>query len=456
MPRRIRIGLVFAVAVVLGFPTAAWVTGIVVEKQNEADEQRRLGETPYVVRTKRDYRRGVFSSVEHATYQLSLPTAKGGPVTSPSGSWHLTTHCVIHHGPLPQLRTLALATADCDLELPPELGQSIKAALGGKPPVELRIRTGWLGSSTTAFTSPAFTLKLENGATVNWRGFDGTMAASRGLATWSGSLTAPGLTVDHASTHAEIGTLILTADMRRAYDTLDVGSVSLKAAGAVVRSADDDTNLVLKGVTVSGVSSQNGDYVDSAVELAVDTLEAKQFSATRVGYAFRLNHAHGPSLAALSKAMREVQREALTGSHEAFQAKLRDSFREHGIDVLSHDPVLEIPRIGFAMPEGEARLSARLSAPGLTREELQGPTLPATILRHLQAEADLGIDAALLDKLLSRNQNADAVRQRLAALERQGYVKQAGGRYAVHLSYERGRTVVNGLPFPSAGAQAKP
>ena len=453
MPRRIRIGLVIAVAVVLAYPTAAWVIGIVVEKQNEADAQKKLGETPYVVRTKRDYQRGIFSSVEHSTYQFSLPMAKDASGNSPLGSWHLTTHCVIYHGPLPRLRTLALATADCDLELPPELGQNVKAALGGKPPVELRIRMGWLGGSTSAFTSPALTLKLENGTTVSWRGIDGSVEAARGLATWSGSFTAPGLTVDHASTHAEIGTLTFTADMRRVYETLDIGKASVKLAAATVHSGDLDKEVVLKGVTITAVSSQSGDYVDSSVELAVDAVEAKQFSATRVGYAFRLNHAHGPSLAALSKAMRDVQREALTGSRDAFQAKLRDSFREHGIDVLSHDPVLEIPRIGFAMPEGEARLSARLSAPGLTREELQGPVLAAAILRHLQAEADLAIDTALLDKMLSGNQNRGAVQQRLAALQRQGYVKQAGSRYTVHVTYEHGKTVVNGLPFPPAGPQ---
>lgn len=451
MPRRIRIGLIIALALVLAYPTAAWVIGIVVEKQNEADEQKKLGETPYAVRTKRDYQRGIFSSVERSTYQFSLPMAKGAAGNSPFGSWHLTTHCVIYHGPLPRLRTLALATADCDAELPPELGQNVKAALEGKPPVELHIRTGWLGGSTTAFTSPAFALKLENGATVNWRGIAGTLETGRGWSTWSGSFTAPGLTVDHASTHADIGTLTFTADMRRVYDTLDIGKASVKLAAATVHSGDLDKDVVLKGVTVSAVSSQSGDYVDSAVELAVDAVEAKQFSATRVGYAFRLNHAHGPSLAALSKAMREVQREALTANRDAFQAKLRDALREHGIDVLSHDPVLEIPRIGFTMPEGEARLSAKLSAPGLTREELQGPAMPAGILHHLQAEADLSIDAALLDKMLSGNQNGDAVRQHLATLQRQGYVKQAGSRYTVHVTYEHGKTVVNGLPFPPVG-----
>jgi hypothetical protein len=53
MSRGIRIGLIIAVAVVLTCPLAAWVIGIVVEKQNEADEQKRLADAPYIVRAKR-------------------------------------------------------------------------------------------------------------------------------------------------------------------------------------------------------------------------------------------------------------------------------------------------------------------------------------------------------------------------------------------------------------------
>jgi uncharacterized protein YdgA (DUF945 family) len=105
------------------------------------------------------------------------------------------------------------------------------------------------------------------------------------------------------------------------------------------------------------------------------------------------------------------------------------------------------------MPEGEARLSAKLSAPGLTPDELQGPALRVALLKHLQVTADLAIDAALLDKLLSGNKNAAMVHQQLATLEKQGYLKTAGTQYTAHFSYEQGRLVVNGLPFPPRGAR---
>lgn len=437
----------------LAYPISAWVIGIIIERHSDANAQKALADAPYLAIAKREYHRGIFSSTVQTTYHLSLPVAKAAFVKNSLDSWQLTVRSVIHHGPLPGLRTVALATVDSDLELPAQVSQSVKAVLGGRSPLEAHGRIGWFGGATTSFTSPAFTLKLENGATVNWRGISGTGTSSDGLATWSGNAAAPGLTVDYGATHAEVGTVSFTADMRRIYDTLNIGKVSLKVAGATVHSGELDRDLTLKGLTLGMVSSQSGDYVDSAVELIADVLETKQFSASQIGYAVSFNHVHGPSLAALTTAIRQGQREALGADKEAWQAKLRDSFRDHGIDVLLHEPVIEIPRIGFVMPEGEMRLSAKLSAPGLKREDLQGPALAAAILQHLKARADLSVDVALLDKLLPSNQNRAALQQQLDTLQRQGYVQRAGTQYRVHIEYERGKTVVNGQSFPPVRPQ---
>ena len=452
MARKLFIASIILFVVVMAYPAASWVTGFFVERQNEANQQKALAAAPYVARTLHDYRRGIFSSVEQSTYQLSLPTPKSAAGKMTLGPWQLTTRCVIRHGPLPGLRAFALATADCAFDLP-EVSGDLSNALSGKALLETHAHMDWSGGSTATLASPSFTLKLAKGATVNWRGITGTVHAGRGMATWSGNIMTPGLTFDEGAAHSEIGAINLTADMRRVYDTLNIGAFSLKLAGASIHTADPDKDLAVKGVTIGGLSGQNGDYLDLGADLAVDAVEAKQFSATCIGYAFRLEHAHGPSLAALIQAMREAQRKGLAGDPDALQSKLADAFREHGADLLSHDPVIEIPRIGFAMPEGEARLSAMLSAPGLTPDELQGPTLRVALLKHLQVAADLAIDAALLDKLLSGNKNAATVHQQLATLEKQGYVKAAGTQYTAHISYQQGRLVVNGLPFPPRGAR---
>lgn len=450
MPRRITIALISAAVVVLAYPITAWVIGFIVESQINANEQRVIAEAPYVVVVKRDYHRGIYTSTEETTYQLSLPLAQGAS-KNPFEQLRLTVRHRIHHGPLPRLQAFALATVDSDVELPAAVNQDVRAMLGGRSPVELHTRMGWLGGSTSSFNSPAFTLKLDSGTAVTWQGISGTVEASRGLAAWSGSIRAPGLTIDGESTHAELGMLTFSADMRRVYDTLATGKASFKMASATIRSPGDNGDVVLKGLTLRMLSSQKGDYLDSGGELAAETLEAKQFSATHLGFAFSFNHLHGPSLAALTTAVRDLQREALTGNRDVLKTKLSDTFREHGIDVLLHDPVVEVPRIGFVMPEGEMHLSANARAPGLTREELQGPALKAAILQHLQAQADLRVDAALMDRLLSANANGHAAQQQLVTLERQGYLKHEGSQYTVHIAYQSGKLSVNGQPFPPVG-----
>jgi uncharacterized protein YdgA (DUF945 family) len=116
-----------------------------------------------------------------------------------------------------------------------------------------------------------------------------------------------------------------------------------------------------------------------------------------------------------------------------------------------HEPVLSIERLSFAAPEGEFRLSAKLAIPGLSEQELQGPAAMAALMMHLDATAQLRVDAPLLDKLLQ----ADGKRELtsvLDQLERQGYLRRDGNAYTTSLVYHAGALTINGLPYgPMAG-----
>jgi hypothetical protein len=59
--------------------------------------------------------------------------------------------------------------------------------------------------------------------------------------------------------------------------------------------------------------------------------------------------------------------------------------------------------------------------------------------------------AAWVIGMVVGNQNGAAALQRLATLQRQGYVKEAAAQYTIHVTYEHGKTVVNALPFPPVG-----
>ncbi len=166
---------------------------------------------------------------------------------------------------------------------------------------------------------------------------------------------------------------------------------------------------------------------------------------------------HGPSLAALTDDLRAAQRDAYTttgtdatAAASAQTKKFLEVFRKDGVDILLHDPVFELPHIGFVTPEGELRMSAKFTAPGLKREDFQGEgrATMAAIVQHLQASADLRVDTALLDKLLEGNPNSDKVAAQARALEGQGYITRDGNALTAHLVFEHGKLSVNGHPFP--------
>jgi uncharacterized protein YdgA (DUF945 family) len=158
------------------------------------------------------------------------------------------------------------------------------------------------------------------------------------------------------------------------------------------------------------------------------------------------------------KAIRDAQaqetRASQTSNTPPSQAemaqKMLAAFQTSGIDILTRDPVVEIPRVGFTTPDGAAQLSVKLSAPGLTRADLSGDpnALKIAVIRHLQGSADARIDTDLLDKLLDSTGKAENVTAQLQGLQRQGYIKLEGKALTTHITYQSGQLKVNDLPFP--------
>jgi Bacterial protein of unknown function (DUF945) len=160
-------------------------------------------------------------------------------------------------------------------------------------------------------------------------------------------------------------------------------------------------------------------------------------------------HLYGPTLAVMTKAMRASG--VSTGvPTQPLTAAALETLKKNGIELLLHEPIISISRVGFVMPEGELRLSATASEPGLKREDIEnrdGPQFQAALIEHLNVVADLRIDAALLTRLLANNARKDAVNAQIASLERQGYIKRDGTALTSHVTFVGGSIAVNGKPY---------
>jgi uncharacterized protein YdgA (DUF945 family) len=215
--------------------------------------------------------------------------------------------------------------------------------------------------------------------------------------------------------------------------------------------------MALRKVALTGGSNVQGEYIDMDARIDADSLELPQFSATRVGYEFRATHVHAASLAALNKSFMALQADS-TNTTTPDLDRLQQVLKTDGVEILMRDPVFELPRIGFAMPEGELLVAIKASFHGLTRNEIEGSPNDAkvAVAKHVQASADVRIDTALLDKLLDSSGKGDRFAAPLQGLQRQGYLKLDGKALTTHLTYEGGQLKVNGLFFPAVGGMPQP
>jgi uncharacterized protein YdgA (DUF945 family) len=453
--RRIRILLIVVVVVALAYPAAAWVLGMSVEHQWHERERLAMEQVPYIEVVKSDYRRGIYSSTEEVTYALGGPTLRSLRATGKldlGDNGQFTVQNTVHHGPLPQLRTFAPATVDTEIRLPAELAKNLALALGtSKGTLTIHTRMNWLGGSTTLVKSNAFHSKVQDGGELDWRGLDARIELGRQFGTETIDLTAPGLNLQGPQSSASFANLAIKIDAQTAFDTLTVGTAHLSLGRIDVEQPAKALKATMQDLTFESKSSISGDYMNSDGSIGIDNLQAGKFSATRLFYEQHLGHLHGPSAAAMSKALRVTQKDDSTNSTPVdYTKQFAEAFRTYGIDIMVHDPVLELPRIGFTTPDGELLVSLHATTPGVTRADLDvaPPLLGAALVKHLQASLDVRIDTALLDKLLDSTGKGDTIAVQMQGLQRQGYLKLDGKALTTHLTFQSGHLKVNDLPFP--------
>jgi len=442
------------VVVALAYPAAAWLLGLSVAHQWEAREQHTLEQFPYIAVVKRDYRRGVYSSTEEVTYGLGgsiLQSVRASGHSEWAGNVRFTVRNTIHHGPLPQLRAFAPATVDTQIVLPPEISAKLAAALGNKGELTIHTRMKWFGGGTTIAKISPFQIQTPQGGEFTWRGVDARADFGRDNDSHVGAFDSPGFSLKGPAANVNFGRFQLNDDMQRAFEAMNVGTVHVALADLGIELPNKDFKLTLQNIALDAKSQVTGEYLSTAATLSTGALQAQSFAATRIDYEFHLDHLHGPSAAALTQAIRAAQAEAISSSPPADPGpKIMEAFKTSGMDILLHDPVLDIQHTGFTTPDGQLVLAIKATVPGITRADLDGnpQLLIASLLKFLHATVDVRIDTALLDKLLDSSGKGDSITAQLQRLQRQGYIKLDGKALTTHLVYENRRLTVNDLPFP--------
>jgi uncharacterized protein YdgA (DUF945 family) len=445
--------ILFAIGgiLVLSYPGIAWVTGVAIESRIQHNEQRTIAQVPYLTLVSREYHRGVYHSTETATYGFRIPALQAAGAAAgaalPAGAT-ITVASNIQHGPFPGLHTPALATVDSTLVVPPALQQQLSGVLGSKPVLEVHTTIGFFGGASARVASPAFSLRLPDGSSLAWGGLTGTVTATRNQARWSGQLSAPRLALQGAQGGIELAGLEYTGAHEKALDELYVGTGTFtieRVDGKAPRLGD----YSLQRISVTTTAKAAGEFFDIRADVATDAAQIASVSLKNVMYSESFEHVHGPSLASMVQAIRVAEQQSGLNRTQ-LQTGMQDAVRQYGGDLLLHDPVINIRQVSFTMPEGSFLLSAKLSAPGLSRADLQWPAVIVAVETHAQATADLKVDNGLVQRLLAMGGSNPKVAAQLASLEQQGYLTAGASNVTTHLEFSGGRLTLNGHAFPPA------
>ncbi len=451
MNRTSQILLVAGALLGASYPGFAWLTGLLVEHQIERTEGQVTRDEPYVRILGRNYRRGVYRSSEVITYEFRLPPT--APITATAAlpsSFTLTVRSEITHGPFPDLRGTGLATIDSTLILPASARQEISKVIGSRPIVRARTRIGWFGSTRSTMTSPAFDWRGADGSTFAWSGLTAVMRGRRDLSSWSGRITAPGLTLRSADgARLELRDFAFSGRARRVFGAIFAGHNRIAVARLDGIAPRTGMAYALRQAAFTSRTDVHGAFLDMRFKLSSDAAQFGKVSLSHVVYSVGVEHLDGAALARLTRAVRAAESQA-SGNATLLQAQLQRTLRRYGGPLLLHDPVLKIRRMGFTMPEGTLALSATVSAPGLSASDLGWPALIPALETHGQLTADLSIDDALLRKFMASHGAASGAAARITALERQGYLKARASTETLHLRFAAGRLTLNGEPFPPA------
>lgn len=437
--------------IVLAYPGIAWMTGIAIESRIQHREQQLLDQAPYLRLVSREYHRGVYRSTEIATYGLGHSALKalkmtGGAPALPALT--LTVASTIEHGPLPGLHAVALATVDSTLIVPAAVQKELAGILGSTPVLQAHTSIGFFGGASSSLTSPAFNLPLADGTTLAWGGLTSSMTTSGSGASWSGQLTAPRLALRGPQGGLELSGLEYSGSQKKAFDDLYLGTGNLtleQLKGSSARSGE----YSLERISVASTSKPDGEFFDLRVDASMDAASIAAVQLKNLTYSESFEHIDGPSFAAMMRAIRVAQRQ-IGGNPAQFQADLHAALRQYGVQILLHDPVLDIRRLSFAMPEGSLLLSARISAPGLSSSDLQWPAAIAALQKRVNLTADLRVDNGLLRKLLAMGGANPKISAQLTSFEQQGYLTAGSAAVTTHVDFSGGKLTLNGHPFPPA------
>lgn len=481
--------LAVTAALALAYPAASYLSGKRLEtKLTQTSDAATMFPTFKVV--KQNYQRGLFSSVQESTYEFSLPNsdkivpmslAEDEPAENNQEMKqdqaaeqmpHLASNVItkplqftiinrIQHGPIPGIFGVGAGKVDTEIVLPEEARTEIKKIFGDKKFLNIRTILNYSGGGTIYADSPAVTSII--GTTqdkLNWKGIKLEASFDEGYNKFNYVVQTDGAQIEATDAKAntiihnvQIGKIKLSGDSQRVYPKsfMFLGNVTFSIDSVnYSNSAKADSGFSLKNLLVASDSKIKNDLIDMSVKMGIDQIQANKKDIGAFHYDYSLKRLHAPSLHKFSEMLMKAN-QSPKGPEQVLA--LQKSFKELGMDILKHDPILSLDRLSLTGKNGEIKGSADVKIVNFQPEDLENPMM---LVPKLESKGQINIAEALVQELIENTQTDPNARSmamsmfnmQLANLETQGYVKRDGKNLQSQLLWSKGKLSVNGNPYP--------
>jgi hypothetical protein len=197
---------------------------------------------------------------------------------------------------------------------------------------------------------------------------------------------------------------------------------------------------------VASNSSASNGYMTLSALTGTGPIVTAPITLSGMHFDFTFRHLEMESLEALTAAMRRANQDA-AAAPAVRAANMLAVFKTQGLQLLVHQPEIDVDRVSIATSAGEALLTGVLRLQGVGPADIADGADPKAVLRKIEADFDVSIDDALLASLPGGGNMKD----KLQAFAQLGMVTQDGGKLRSKISIRRGELTFNGKPFQLGG-----
>ncbi len=440
---------------VLAYPAIAWLAGYAIEKRVRDATAALQAQVPFLTVTDLHYRRGWYVSEETLTVDVlhgKLPAGlllPGAAVPNPAATaLRFTIHNVIHHGPICGPGCFGLAQVETQFTAPTDLHVVLAKLYGTVDPLRMRSRLGFFGGGSMTLTNlPFHDVSLDGKGRLSWDGITLTAEHSGAFDSLMIHAAAPGARyVGADGAHAELAELSFDMNLRRALRSLYTGTTVFSARQVAVAGVAGKGSFSMDGLRVASNSSASDGYMTASALTGTGQIVTAPITLSGVHFDFTLRHLEMESLESFTAAIRRSNQDA-AAPPAVRAANMLAVFKTQGLQVLIHQPEIDVDRVSFATSAGEALLTGVVRLRDVGPADIADGADPKAVLRKIEADFDFSIDDAMLASL----PGGGAVKDKLQAFAQSGMVKQDAGKSRTKISIRQGELTFNGKPFPLGG-----